>query len=533
MPTRTPHHHRAGSAGHDDHHLGTRRRFLRQLGLVSAGTALLPHTPLTALGSASLTRALSRVDTDHVLVLIRLKGGNDGLNTIVPLYAYDRYRAARPQLAYREAALSALTDELAVPADFAGAEALWQRGAMRIVNGVGYPDPSLSHFRGTDIKTSASRSDEVLNSGWLGRHLGGRFPDYLTELPAVPPAIQIGGSGSLTFTNEENVSLAVSVNTVEELAELAERGELYDTTDLPACAYGAELGYLRSVANASFGFAGVIREAYDRGANADVDYPAGSLGLQLAVVARLIKGRLGTGLYLVTLDGFDTHAGQGGDHPARLAELGGATRAFFDDLAAGGHDERVLAATFSEFGRRIEENVSGGTDHGTAAPQLLFGPALGGSGAHGALPDLGDPDADGNLRFTTDFRSVYATLLERWMCVPAGEVDSLLGGSFARLELGLACTSTGVGAAGPTERSLDVALRAGRSGWLLAFATGGGRYEVEVYGVSGQRLGATTHDVPAGEALVPVAVPRGGGAYAYRLSGPGGVHAAGVLPALR
>ena len=530
----TPHHTRAGSRAHDDHHLGSRRRFLRQLGLVSAGTALVPGAPLTALGSADLARALSAAASDRVLVLIRLKGGNDGLNTVVPVYDYDAYRRARPQLAHRQSDLLALTDELAVPEAFSAGHALWERGAMRVVNGIGYPDPSLSHFRGTDIVASASRSEEVLASGWLGRHLDGRFPNFLTDLPVEPPAIQIGGAGSLTFTNDENVSLAVSVNTVEELTELAERGELYDTTALPDCVYGEQLGYLRSVANAAFGFADVIRAAYDRGANAAVDYPAGSLGAQLSVVARLVKGGLGTGLYLVTLEGFDTHASQDRDHPGLLAELDGAARAFFDDLAAGGHDERVLAATFSEFGRRIEENASGGTDHGTAAPQLLFGPALAGNGAHGEAPRLDAPDGDGNLRYTTDFRAVYATLLERWMCVPAGEVDEVLGEVFPRLDLGFACSSTGVAEARPRRGDrLAVSVRVGRSGWVLAFPAEVGRYGVEVLDVSGRRLSARTVDLPAGEALVPLDVPRGGGAYAYRVVGPGGRVGAGVVPGLR
>ena len=521
---------------HDDHHRGARRRFLRQLGLLSAGTALVPGGALSALGSTGLAEALLDGPTDRVLVLIRLKGGNDGLNTVVPVYDYGRYAAARPTLGYAQRDLLALTPELAVGRDLAAAHGLWQRGAMRVVNGVGYAAQSLSHFRGTDIVASGSDAGEVLTSGWLGRHLDGCFPDYLAALPAAPPAIQIGGAGSLTFDNDERVSLGVSVASVEDLAQLAERGELYDTAALPDCAYGAQLGYLRAVANAAFGFAGVIREAYERSRN-QVAYPAGQLAAQLALVARLVKGGLGTGLYLVTLDGFDTHAGQGADHPALLRQLGQSVAAFFDDLAAADQDGRVLASTFSEFGRRIEENGSRGTDHGTAAPQLLFGPALGGNGAVGGLPDLDDPDGAGNLRHTTDYRSVYATLLERWLCVDPARVDEVLGGAYPRLDLGIGCATVGaVTPPPPRPGRLAVELvSAGPGQWAVRLGEPrGARYSVEVLDASGRVLSARSIALPAGAHEVPL--PLAGspsGVYAYRVRDGRGRVGAGLVPALR
>ena len=517
---------------HGDHHLGARRRFLRQLGLLSAGTALVPGTALQALGSSRLTQALVDNPTDRVLVLIRLKGGNDGLNTIVPLYDYAAYRAARPVLGYAQSQLLNLNAELAVPTDFSAAQQLWQRGALRIVNGVGYPDANLSHFRGTDIVTSASDAREVLTSGWLGRHLDACFPDFLTDPPSAPPAIQIGGSGSLTFTSDENVSLAVSVRNVEELTELAQNGQLYNTTDLPDCLYGEQLGYLRAVANSTFVFAGGIQAAYDRGANA-VAYPSGQLGAQLSALARLIKGGLDTRLYMVTLDGFDTHAGQDANHPALLRQLGDSVRAFFEDLATAGDERRVLASTFSEFGRRIEQNASNGTDHGTAAPQLLFSPALDGSGATGDLPALTQPDAAGNLAFTTDFRAVYATLLEHWMCIPAGQVDQVLGGSFPRLALGFDCRSVSASRP-PAPQRLEVRVRRLGEQWALEFESAGGTYELEVVDVLGRVVEARTSFEPAGASRFKLGAEvgrRGGRAYRIR-DGRGGV-ASGMLPLLR
>ena len=529
--------HRLDHPGHDDHHLSTRRQFLRQLGLLSAGTALLPGSSLKALGSTALTQALLDSPGDRILVLIRLKGGNDGLNTIVPVYNYDLYRQARPRLGLRENQLLSLTSELSVSQDFSGAHTMWNQGAMKVVNGVGYPDPNLSHFRGTDILTSASNAQEILTSGWLGRHLDNCFPDFLTNPPDSPPAIQIGGAGSLTFTNDENVSLAVTVSRVEELVELAERGELYPTTDLPDCLYGEQLGYLRSVANSTFIYARVIEEAHNRGSNSG-NYLPGQLGAQLAQVARLIKGGLGTRVYLVTLEGFDTHASQENYHPELLRQLGSNVQAFFEDLTAGQQENRVLAFTFSEFGRRIEENASAGTDHGTAAPFMIFGPALNGNGAIGGLPQLNNPDNDGNLRFSTDFRSLYATLLEHWLCLNPMAVDEVLGGqSFARLDLGFDCSSVSTRQPRKSEQ-LQAAVHMGATGWYLMFeARRSGLHELEWIDVSGRVLHRSKEMFGTGQmasmSLTSSGQPMVNGVYAWRLRDPGGATASGLLPVLR
>lgn len=518
--------------GHDDHHLSSRRSFLRNLGLLSAGTALVPGLPLHALGSSSLSQALLDNPTDRILILIRLKGGNDGLNTIIPTYAFSAYQNARPTIAYAQSQLQALSPELAVSNDFSGAFDLWQRGSMSVVNGVGYPDASLSHFRGTDILASASDASEVVTSGWLGRHLDRCFPDYLSNPPSAPPAIQIGGAGSISFNNDENISLSVTVNNVNELAELAETGELYDTSDLPDCLYGSQLGYLRGVANSAFVFAGGIEQAYDRGSNA-VAYTGGELSDQLALVARLIKGGIETRIFLVTLEGFDTHAAQENNHPRLLRELGGSLKAFYDDLAVSGDDQRVISTTFSEFGRRIEQNASNGTDHGTASPQLLFGPALNGNGngIHGDAPDLTASDPNGNLVFTTDFRSVYATLLQDWLCVPEGNVDTILGGSFPRLDLGFDCLT--VGTRNVVER-LPVTLQRAPHGWQLDFESEGGMYTFQLVDTMGRVLDERKEYVSAGQAILAIRT-RGqlvAGVYAYRLVSPKGRAASGLVPML-
>ena len=519
--------------GHDDHHLASRRGFLRSLGLLTAGAALVPGMPVRALGSARLTGALLDNPGDNILVLIRLKGGNDGLNTFVPVFDYGAYAEARPSLALPRNTLTPLTEALSVGPAFASAAGLYERDRMRVVSGVGYAEGSLSHFRGTDVVTSGSDAEEVITSGWLGRHLDARFPDFLDAPPAVPPAIQVGAYSGRVFVNDEDVNVAMTVSTIEELEELARTGELYPTATLPDCRYGEELGYLRAVANGAFTFAAPIQGAYGA-SDTEADYPEGDLSRQLALVARLIKGGLGTRIYLVSLDGFDTHANQEDAHASLLRDLGEGVTAFLADLAAAGLEERVLAATFSEFGRRIDQNASGGTDHGAAAPMMLFGSALNGSGVHGEHPDLRAPDPNGNLAFTTDYRRVYATLLERWLCVPPAEVDAVLGGTYDRLDLGFACPgNTSPVAEARVERGpAPRVTRRWADGFELSWEATAGPYRLDVVDALGRLV--ASYPGPAGpgpvrlEAALPPNLPDGLVVWALR-DGQGRT-SSGVLP---
>lgn len=432
-----------GQAHERDHARWSRRHFLRTIGAAGSVSLLLGRLPVTALAASPLAFALNDSDSDHILVLIRLKGGNDGLNMIIPVFDYGTYNALRPRIAVPRNQIIDLDASFGMPTTMQPLRQMWLDGRMHVVNSVGYPEQNLSHFRSADIWASASDSDEVVDSGWLGRYLDGEYPDFLTSPPSTPPAIQIGGSGNLLFTNEDGVDMGVIVNNPEELAEIARIGALYDPNDVPGCYYGEQLSYLRSIANSTFRYAQIIADSYDAGANA-VEY-RNPLGQQLALVARLIKGGLNTRLYMVNLDGFDTHARQNEIHPRLLNYLADAVVTFFADLNAGGQAGRVLTMTHSEFGRRPQGNASEGCDHGAAAPLLLFGPGLSGNGFAGPAPDLRNFDKDGNLRFGVDFRQVYATVLEGWLCVPGATVDSVLGGRFDRLTgLGLNCALTAI-----------------------------------------------------------------------------------------
>ena len=448
-----------GRAHQLDHRRRSRRGFLRRLGLATGGTALLGGVPITALGLSPLA-ALSAGTGERVLVVVRLSGGNDGLNTVVPLNQYSRYANLRPTLAIPQNQLWNLSADYAMPDFMQAAQSFWDGGAMRVVHNVGYTDQNLSHFRSTDIWESASDADQYDTSGWLGRLVAAQYPDVIINPPDVPAAIQIGGPGSLLFNNADQVNLAFSVVDPAQLEEIAANGAVYDPLDVSDCYGGDQLSFLRSVTNANYKYAGVIPDYYNA-SSTQVNY-TGYLGQQLRVVSRLIKGDLGTKLYLVDIGGFDTHADQAGTHADRLQQVATQLRAFFDDLGYTGHDKDVLAVTVSEFGRRIEENGSLGTDHGAASNLLLFGEGLDGNGFVGNGPDLDDGDEVGNLRHYIDFRQVYATLLEQWLCLDPTLVDDVLGQSFERLDLGLTCQAVSTNQ--PDLPAIDAHIRYGGPG---------------------------------------------------------------------
>lgn len=428
-----------GKAHTKDHQSWSRRGFLKSLGLTTGGAFLLGNLPISATATSPLEMALSGAESDRVLVLIRFKGGNDGVNTIVPVYDYGTYSSLRPSIAIPQSQILSLTPEMGMPNTMQPLMPFWNDGKMKVVNNVGYPDQNLSHFRSSDIWGSASDADVVDTSGWMGRYFNDLYPDFLANPPETPPAVQIGGAGNVVFNNFDNISLAMTVTDPNQLFEIAQNGQLYDVANVPDCYYGEQVGYLRSVSNSTFFYAETINEAYEA-SNNSVEYQNNNLAQQLALVARLIKGNLGTKLYMVTLDGFDTHADQPGRHPVLMNQLAQAVSDFYEDLSSGSYDEDVLCMTYSEFGRRVEQNASNGTDHGAAAPMMLFGAGLNGNGLLGGLTNLGDLDINNNLQYHTDFRQVYATIMEQWLCIGSDTVDSVLGQPFDRLyDLGVEC----------------------------------------------------------------------------------------------
>ncbi len=405
----------------------SRRQFLQTTGLVSLGAA-----PPAFLAKAAQSAGGER--DQRILVVLQLAGGNDGLNTVVP-FADDLYHDARPGIKIAPGAVRKINDHLGLHPAMSGLQELHDEGALAIVQGVGYPDPNRSHFRSMDIWNSAQPEVEIPDDGWLGRAL-----DQDTGSPdGAVPALALG-TGRLPLAL---VSRKINVPTVRDLSTYrlapgagsagVRAARLRAIASLAArpAAEGSELAYLRRTTSYALRSAQRIEKAATSYQPA-APYPNNSLGRKLKTVAQLITGDLGTRIFFVSLGGFDTHSQQGGAHAALLAELSGAVHAFFKDL--GGHKlaDRVLLATYSEFGRRVKENGSLGTDHGTASPLFLASPALKKPGLVGTHPDISDLDGNGDLKFGTDFRTVYSTLLEGWLGIDSKPV---LGRRFDKLDV--------------------------------------------------------------------------------------------------
>lgn len=431
--------------GHDqEHKYWSRRSFLQALGIAGSGSMMLGSHMLTASAPSPLTAAISDGETDNILILIRLSGGNDGLSTVIPIEQYGTYRDARPNIYIPESKILRLTDEFGIPTYMNSLESMWGDGQFKAVHGVGYEGQSLSHFTGSDIfsntdLTTTDTSGE--RTGWMGRHFEQCFPNYLLDPPPAPAAIQVGSFGNLLFQGEET-NYAFVTNNIDQLERIADDGVYYslDESLFDPCMYGDQLKFLRGVANTTERYAGLIHAAYERGAN-DVEYQENNFARQLALLARLIKGNLGTKVYMISMGGFDTHGNQPLAHQRLMSNLSIAINNFYEDLGFTDQENQVLSMTFSEFGRRIFENGSNGTDHGKAAPTLFFGSGLNGSAFVGDHPSLDSPNGRGNLEYTMDFRDLYATVLAEWLCVDIPLVEQhLLGHAYAPVNLGFNCS---------------------------------------------------------------------------------------------
>ncbi len=425
------------SVHQDEHTQWSRRSFIQALGLAGGGTMMLANNALTTSKATPLSVALSNSENDRILVIIRLEGGNDGLNTIVPVYDYNTYATLRPTIKHPLSSLYNLDADFAIPTYMTEMQTVWGDGKMKIVHGVGYPEQNLSHFRSTDIWASTADLYEE-PTGWWGRYFEDLYPDYLINPPAIPPAVQIGNVGNLIFEGNDN-NYAFTVANADQLQNIAETGALHDVVNLPDCVYGDKLLFMRATANTTLFYSQVINDAYDASTN-NANYGTGDLAAQLALVARLIKGGLGSKVYMVSLGSFDTHADQVVRQQNLLQDLSSSIKAFYDDLASASMDDKVLGMTISEFGRRPYENGSNGTDHGAASPVMLFGSGLNGSGFIGTHPDLNTWDENDNLIPSTDFRDVYSTVLTNWFCLDPSVVNTiLLNETYQELDLGFSC----------------------------------------------------------------------------------------------
>jgi uncharacterized protein (DUF1501 family) len=382
-------------------------------------------------------------ETDHVLVLVQLTGGNDGINTVIPLEFYNNYNNARTNIAIPESKVLKLDGTMKVGLNPAmkGLQTLFNEGKLKLINSVGYPTPSFSHFRATDIWMSASDSNQAVASGWAGRYLNYEYPNFPNGYPNAtmtdPLSIQIGSVTSLT-SQGPSVNMGMSITSTSSFYNLINGVQ----DPAPNSNAGKELTYVRTVAQQTQQYASVIKDAAAK-VTQQSTYPSNNtLADQLKIVARLIKGGLKTRLYMVTYGGFDTHSSQTnttdsttGTHANLLQNVSNAIKAFQDDLKYLDVEDRVIGMTYSEFGRRIKSNASGGTDHGSAAPMFLFGKNIL-PGVLGNTPNIPTTaTVNDNLPYQYDFRSIYATLLSNWLCVKDADLQQVMLKNFQLLPL--------------------------------------------------------------------------------------------------
>ena len=388
-------------------------------------------------------------ESDRVLVLVQLNGGNDGLNMIIPLDQYSNLFGARSNIMIPENSVLSLVPETAIHPSMTGLKSLYDDAKLNIIQSVGYPNQNRSHFRSTDIWTTASDADEFLTTGWLGRYFENQFPGYPEGYPNEecpdPFAITIGALISETCQGiTGNFSLALRDPTTLGQLNEAEPGEI----PLDTC-YGYELNFVRTAIAQTNAYADTILNAADNGSNL-ASYPEDNgLAQQLKIVAQLVSGGLQTKVYVVSLGGFDTHANQvaegdptTGDHALLLQTLSDAITVFQQDLQLLGLQERVVGMTFSEFGRKIRSNDSLGTDHGSAAPLMVFGTCVN-PGILGNNPEI--PQEVGNqegVAMQFDFRSVYGSILMDWFDVSQEDVQQLLFEGFQHIPILQLCNTT-------------------------------------------------------------------------------------------
>lgn len=370
-------------------------------------------------------------ENDRVLVLIQLNGGNDGLNCIIPVDQYSALSAVRPNILIPESSVLPVETNLGFHPSMTKLQSLYQEGKMGIVQGVGYPNQDRSHFRSTDIWTSGSNANEYLSTGWLGRYFNESHPDYPEGYPNseydAPFALTMGSLVSETCQGPlTNFSLVL--NDPFALSPLNEG----QTGNFPDNNYGKELIFLIDAIAQTNAYAEVILSAAQSGTN-QASYPTNTrLANQLKNVALLISGGLKTKVYIVSLGGFDTHSAQvdgeptEGNHADLLLQLSETVHAFQEDLRLMGKEDKVLTMTFSEFGRQIRSNDSMGTDHGNAAPLMLFGPCVK-PGVLGDNPQISvDADPQEGVAMQYDFRSVYGTVLKDWLGMSEDDIRTIL-----------------------------------------------------------------------------------------------------------
>ncbi len=366
--------------------------------MLCSGTLLIPKF------LSAFEYAAAVPQTGRALVIIQLSGGNDGLNMFVP-FRSDIYYKVRPTLAVKENNLIRMDDEMAFNAAIKPLQPLYDQGYLAVINSVGYPNPDLSHFKSMDIWHSASGSNQFIPSGWIGRYLDASCPGCPAHL-----AVEADDTLSFALKGEKVNGLAVKN---PSLLYAATRDKHFQRNESAGITGNANLDFLYKVKSQTISSAEYL---YDKSKifKSSETYPVHELGKNLKMIAGLIISGIETKVYYVSFSGFDTHSNQKGTQDNLMGILAESISAFTNDLKKNNRLNDTMVMIFSEFGRRVKQNVSGGTDHGTANNVCIISGRLAKKGFITPPPDLSDLD-NGNLKHKTDFRSVYATLLKKWL----------------------------------------------------------------------------------------------------------------------
>jgi len=407
------------------------RRAMMKNGMlaVSAGMvmpAIFSRGVASAMALAKDGASFSQVATDRTLIVVQMAGGNDGLNTVIP-FTDPVYKQMRPTIGIPDNKVLLLDTRLGLHPNLQPLKNFWDAGHLAIIEGVGYPNQSLSHFQAMDIWQTLDLNGNG-SEGWLGKLVSGLVDQQghpfkaLDVGTATAQALQSISASVPTLTNTRSYALAADpIDPDRGSSRIQALMNLYNSYPKTS-PYAALLD--ATALSAQEGSRG-LHEA-DAVYKPAVTYPTGPFAAGLQILAEAIVQDLGLRVGYVTLGGFDTHAAQQKTHDTLMSTLASGLAAFYNDLGAHGKADNVIVMTWSEFGRRVEENGSLGTDHGTAAPMFMLGNNIT-KGVFGEPPSLTSLDANGNLKYTIDFRSVYATVLDRWMGASSHDV---LGGSF-------------------------------------------------------------------------------------------------------
>ena len=476
-----------------------RRNFLKNMSAGTIAPSMLGGLGLGLQRTSPWQKMIQNflVETDHVLVMVRLDGGNDGLNTVIPLDQYDKLAQVRENVVIPRNRILDLEGHPTVGfhPSMTGMRNLFNEGKLSVIQSVGYPNPDFSHFRSTDIWMTGADSDEILSTGWMGRYMNYEYPNFPNGFPNVdvpdPLSVELGGTLSLTFQGPF-AGMGMSITNPQEFYNLSQGIQ----TPAPNTPAGKQLEYVRRIAHQSNEYGQVLLEAYNRGTNMG-NYAQEDLSEQLKIVARLISGGVKTRVFMVSIGGFDTHDNQvetsnhiQGQHATLLKRVSDAISSFMDDIEQQGFADRVTGMTFSEFGRRVISNSSDGTDHGAAAPMFIFGTKIK-PGILGDNPFIPlDADEDTNLQMQYDFRSVYGTMLKDWFCVPENDMEGIMLQDFQNLPLidSSDCISTATHElhqkAGQT--LISASPNPFTASTNIKFETAGGRTIVQIFNTSGQ-----------------------------------------------